>query len=162
MEQYQRQWRKLNGQRILQPISNEVKQAIEKERALGNRIHICVGTDSQVKSSCIEFATVIVFVRKGNGAFMFINKESVTHTMNIKERMMQEVNRSIEVAYEINPVLESYNMNMEIHADINASETFKSNVALKDAAGYVSGMGFMFKAKPQAYASSCCANKIVQ
>lgn len=161
MEQ-QRQWRKLNGQKIKVPISDEVKQAIEKENAMGNRIHICVGTDSQVKSSCIEFATVIVFVRKGNGAFMFINKETVVQKMNIKERMMMEVTRSIEVAYEISPVLEAFNMNVEVHADINASEAFKSNVALKDAAGYVSGMGFMFKSKPQAFASSSCANKIVQ
>lgn len=161
MEQ-QRQWRKLNGQKILHPISYEVKQAIEKETAMGNRIQVCVGTDSQVKSGCIEFATVIVFVRKGNGAFMFINKETVKQKMNIKERMMHEVSRSIEVAYEINPVLESFNMNVEVHADINASETFKSHVALKDAAGYISGMGFMFKAKPQAFASSSCANKIVQ
>lgn len=160
--EHQQQWRKLNGQRIVQPISNEVKQAIEKERAMGNRIQVCVGTDSQVKSSSIEFATVIVFVRKGNGAFMFINKEIITLKMSIKERMMHEVRRSIAVAYEINPVLETYNMNVEVHAHINASEAFKSNTALKDAAGYVSGMGFTFKAKPQAFASSSCANKIVQ
>jgi len=161
MEQ-QQQWRKLSGQKIKDTISNEVKQAIANEMAMGNHIQVCVGTDSQVKASCIEFATVIVFVRKGNGAFMFINKETITQKMNIKERMMQEVSRSIEVAYQISPVLEAYNMNVEVHADINASEAFKSNVALKDAAGYVSGMGFMFKAKPQAFASSSCANKIVQ
>lgn len=158
----QQQWRKLNGQKIGQPISKEVRQAIEKEMAMGQRIQVCVGTDSQVKAGCTEFATVIVFVRKGSGAFMFINKETVTQKMNIKERMMYEVSRSIEVAYEINPVLEAFNMNVEVHADINASEAFKSNIALKDAAGYVSGMGFLFKAKPQAFASSCCANKVVQ
>ena len=146
----------------MQPISGEVKQVIEKEQAMGNSISVCIGTDSQVKGACIEFATVIVFVRKGSGAFMFIHKEVVTQKMNIKQRMMQEVSRSIEVAYEINSVLESFNINAEVHVDINTSEAFKSNIALKDAAGYVSGMGFMFKAKPQAFASSTCANKIVQ
>ncbi|MBC7935255.1 MAG: hypothetical protein H7Y86_07885 [Rhizobacter sp.] len=161
MEQ-QRQWRKLNGQRIMQPISNEVKQAIEKEMVMGNRIQVCIGTDSQVKGTCIEFATVIVFIRKGNGGFMFISKETQVQKMNIKERMMQEVNRSIEVAYEINPILDSFNINVEVHVDINTNEAFKSNAALKDAAGYVSGMGFQLKAKPQAFASSSCANKIVQ
>lgn len=160
--EHQQQWRKLNGQKIKGPISDEVKQAIANEMALGHRILVCVGTDSQVKAGCIEFATVIVFVRKGNGAFMFINKEKVTQKMNIKERMMHEVTRSIEIAYGINPVLEAFNMSVEVHADINASEAFKSNVALKDAAGYVSGMGFLFKAKPHAFASSSCANKIVQ
>ena len=146
----------------MQSISTEVKQVIEREHAMGNSIHVCIGTDSQVKGACIEFATVIVFVRKGNGGFMFINKEIVRNKMNIKERMMQEVARSIDVAYEINPVLESFNINTEVHVDINTNEMFKSNAALKDAAGYVSGMGFMFKAKPQAFASSNCANKMVQ
>jgi hypothetical protein len=39
---------------------------------------------------------------------------------------------------------------------------FKSNDALKEAMGYILGMGFAFKAKPNAFASSNCANKIVQ
>lgn len=158
----QQQWRKLNGVLIMQPISDEVKQAIEAEQAMGNRIQVYVGTDSQVKSACIEFATVIVMVRKGNGAFMFVNKQTIMQKMNIKERMMHEVSRSIAVAYELNPALQHMRVKMEIHIDINTSEAFKSNTALKDASGYINGMGFQFKAKPQAFASSSCANKIVQ
>ena len=38
---------------------------------------------------------------------------------------------------------------------------FKSNDALKEAMGYILGMGFAFKAKPEAFASSSCANKVV-
>jgi predicted RNase H-related nuclease YkuK (DUF458 family) len=51
---------------------------------------------------------------------------------------------------------------MEVHADINTNPNFKSNEAFKDAMGYITGMGFAFKAKPHAFASSSCANKIVQ
>jgi predicted RNase H-related nuclease YkuK (DUF458 family) len=51
---------------------------------------------------------------------------------------------------------------MEVHADINQSPNFESNVALKEAMGYILGMGFEFKAKPDAFASSSCANKVVQ
>jgi predicted RNase H-related nuclease YkuK (DUF458 family) len=51
---------------------------------------------------------------------------------------------------------------MEVHADINTDPQFMSNVALKEAMGYILGMGFKFKAKPEAFASSCCANKVVQ
>ena len=39
---------------------------------------------------------------------------------------------------------------------------FKSNDALKEAMGYIMGMGFAFRAKPYAFASSSCANKVVQ
>jgi predicted RNase H-related nuclease YkuK (DUF458 family) len=51
---------------------------------------------------------------------------------------------------------------MEVHADINTNPNFKSNDALEEAMGYILGMGFAFKAKPQAFASSSCANKVVQ
>jgi predicted RNase H-related nuclease YkuK (DUF458 family) len=50
---------------------------------------------------------------------------------------------------------------MEVHADINTNPVFKSNEALREAMGYILGMGFAFKAKPEAYASSSCANRIV-
>ena len=34
-------------------------------------------------------------------------------------------------------------------------------VFLREAMGYILGMGFAFKAKPEAFASSSCANKVV-
>jgi len=54
-----------------------------------------------------------------------------------------------------------YQVEMEVHADINTNPSFKSNDALKEAMGYILGMGFAFKAKPEAFASSCCADKAV-
>jgi hypothetical protein len=50
---------------------------------------------------------------------------------------------------------------VEVHADINTDPEFKSNVALKDAMGYILGMGYVFKAKPFAFASSNCADMMV-
>ena len=73
-----------------------------------------------------------------------------------------EVNKSIVVAYELSSVFSRYGVDMEVHADINTNPNFKSNDALKEAMGYIVGMGFAFKAKPDAFASSSCANKIVQ
>jgi predicted RNase H-related nuclease YkuK (DUF458 family) len=55
-----------------------------------------------------------------------------------------------------------YGVDMEVHADINTNPSFKSNSALREAMGYILGMGFAFKAKPNAFASSSCANKVVQ
>ena len=54
-----------------------------------------------------------------------------------------------------------YDVEMEIHADINTDPYFASNKALKEAMGYILGMGFVFKAKPDAFASSSCADKVV-
>ena len=72
-----------------------------------------------------------------------------------------EVQKSIETAYSICDLLDLYDVDLEVHADINTNPNFKSNDALKEAMGYILGMGFAFKAKPEAFASSSCANRMV-
>ena len=93
---------------------------------------------------------------------MYIRNERSTEKMSIKQRMLVEVAKSVEVAYYLCRLFTLYQVEMEVHADINTDPNFKSNGALKDAMGYILGMGFAFRAKPQAFASSSCANKIVQ
>lgn len=156
------QWRRLDGRRITHPIEQEVGQVLEKERASGHDVKVCIGTDSQVKSRETEFATVIVFIRKGKGGFMYICNQTGQQKMSIKERMLTEVAMSIDIAYRLCNIFSRYSVDMEVHADINTNPAFKSNDALKDAMGYIMGMGFAFKAKPEAFASSNCANKMVQ
>ena len=152
----------MTGEYLKSYVEEEVQGAILREKELGHTLKVCIGTDSQVKGSETEFATAIVFIRKGNGGFMFLNNEITREKMSIKQRMMTEVSKSIEVAYHLSNVFTSHNVDMEIHADINTSPLYKSNDALKEAIGYITGMGFSFKAKPEAFASSCCANKVVQ
>ena len=162
MEQEQQQWRKLNGQRIKIPIAEEVSHVLMREREAGHELKVCIGTDSQVKGKETEFATVIVFIRKGKGGFMYIHNEITRHRMTIKQRMLMEVGKSIEVAFGLCNIFSRYSVDMEVHADINTNPAFKSSDALKEAMGYIVGMGFAFKAKPDAFASSNCANKVVQ
>mgnify|MGYP003448046239 FL=1 len=158
----EQQWRKLSGQKINRPIEDEIRAVIVKEKEMGHQLKVCIGTDSQVKGKETEFATVIVFIRKGKGGFMYINNEITLQKTSIKQRMLAEVAKSIEVAYELCRIFTVYNVDMEVHADINTNPSFKSNDALKEAMGYIMGMGFAFKAKPDAFASSSCANKVVQ
>jgi len=154
-------WRKLNGENLKKPILEEVEQTLKREKALGNKLKVCIGTDSQVYGDTIEIATVIVFVREKRGGFMFIHSESTKQPMRIKERMLTEVAKSIEIAYQLCDLLDKYDIDLEVHADINTNPNFKSNTALSEAMGYILSMGFVFKAKPDAFASSYCANKIV-
>jgi predicted RNase H-related nuclease YkuK (DUF458 family) len=155
-------WRRLNGERIKIPIEGEVRKAVLREKEAGHDLKVCIGTDSQVKGKETEFATVIVFIRKGKGGFMYIRNEVTDRKMSVKERMLLEVSKSIEVAYALCRIFTLYNVDMEVHADINTNPHFKSNEALKEAMGYILGMGFAFRAKPEAFASSSCANKVVQ
>lgn len=156
------QWSKLDGSEILLPINEEIERVLSIESFNKNRIKVCIGTDSQVKQNYTEFATAIVFVREKSGGFMYFKHDKNKHVFSLKERMIQEVAKSIEIAYELCPIFEKYHLELEIHADINTDPKFKSNDALKEAMGYIIGMGYQFKAKPDAFASSSCANKAVQ
>ncbi|MFT4663408.1 MAG: putative RNase H-related nuclease YkuK (DUF458 family) [Polaribacter sp.] len=154
-------WRRLNGDKIDLPIKKAVEKTLIREKELGYKIKVCIGTDSQVRGGKVEFASVIVFLREKKGGFMFIHNSSSTREMTLRERMILEVGKSVEVAYGLCDLLDKYDTELEVHADINTDPHFQSNVALKEAMGYILGMGFVFKAKPDAFASSSCADKVV-
>lgn len=154
-------WRKLNGELISEPILSAVERTILREKEAGYHLKLCIGTDSLSRHDHVDFATVIVFIREGRGGFMFIHNSSYKGTMRLKERMITEVSKSIDIAYQLCDILEKYNIDLEVHADINTDPSFKSNTALKEAMGYILSMGFIFRAKPDAFASSVCADKVV-
>jgi predicted RNase H-related nuclease YkuK (DUF458 family) len=164
MSQYEpkeMQWRRFTGESVDNDIIQEVEQLIRREKEAGNNLKVCIGTDSQVTCEVTEFATVIVFVREKRGGFMLISSEKTRYNFTLKERMLHEVARSIDIAYRLCETLDKYEVELEVHADINTNPQFKSNTALSEAMGYILSMGFVFKAKPEAFASSYCANRMV-
>lgn len=155
-------WKTFSGMPLSDNICEMVEKALLQESNKGYKVRICIGTDSQVYTQTINFASVIAFVREKQGGFMFFNKSSIRKNgMEIKERLIMEVGKSVEIAYQINEVLIKYSVPLEVHADINQDEDFLSHIALKEALGYIKGMGFDFKVKPDAFASSSCADRLV-
>ena len=154
-------WRRFNGERIEGNILDAVGNTVEREIEEGYRLKVCIGTDSQVRGTTTEYATVIVFLREKKGGFMFIHNEKSEKLVSLRERMITEVWKSVDIAYKLCDLLDEYDIGLEVHADINTDPHFKSNEALREAMGYILGMGFVFKAKPDAFASSYCADKVV-
>src|SRR5436305_12971252 len=111
-------WRKFNGETLDIPIYHAVENAIRRETENGFHLKVCIGTDSQVKGQETEFATVIVFLREGHGGFMFIHNERTRQKYSIKERMLVEVAKSIEIAYDLCNLFTIYNVYMEVHDEI--------------------------------------------
>ncbi len=153
-------WRTLAGNRFELPILDVVEKTIIRETEAGHKLKVCIGTDSQVRGGVVEFATVIVFLREKKGGFMYISNDKMEQEMSLRARMILEVGKSVEIAYHLCDLLDLYDVELEVHADINTDPHFKSNTALKEAMGYILGMGFVFKAKPDAFASSSCADKV--
>lgn len=163
------------GKDITIPLNEYLENLIKEELSLNRQLRVSVGTDSQRDGRGYKFATVILITVKedlGGGVIVGRGGKIIAATYNIKthkkdkegvnERMITEVGKSIEVAYEINTLLEKYGIKMEIHADINPDPKWESNKALSNAIGWILGMGYDFKVKPNAFASSFCADKFAK
>lgn len=164
---------KRNDEVIKVPIVEYLEQLFEKEMEKGIRLKVSIGTDSQKASrGSYKFATVILirtFEDLGGGVIVgrggmvisstYYNEFKAKNKELVNERMVFEVSKSVEVAYEIAPLLDLYDVPLEIHADINPDPIHESNKALQQAIGYILGMGYSFKVKPDAYAASNAADK---
>jgi predicted RNase H-related nuclease YkuK (DUF458 family) len=160
------------GKKINVPLLEYLESLIKEELELKHELRVSVGTDSQKNSRGYKFATVILItVREDIGGGVTVGRGgkiiSATYNINVfgkdkegvNERMLTEVGKSIEVAYEIAPLLELYGIKMEIHADINPDPKWESSKSLSQAIGYILGMGYEFKVKPSAWAASYCGDK---
>jgi predicted RNase H-related nuclease YkuK (DUF458 family) len=179
-------WKRVNHGPIGEPILDYLEKLFDVEIEKGNRLKVAVGTDSQKSGKGYKFATVILVMTekslgldkdgseiiKGNGAMIigatfWEEMKASTKAKRHREievlnhRMILEVSKSIEVAYEIAPLLDLYGIKLEIHADINPDpEAGLSNSALSEAVGYILGMGYDFKVKPDAWAASKAADNL--
>jgi predicted RNase H-related nuclease YkuK (DUF458 family) len=166
-------------------IEESIVDYLEKlfdEQLANNRIlNVSIGTDSQkITGTLYKFATVIVITTTedlGGGVIVGRGGMIISATYNhdfmkkdmdgrkrdkelVNERMVFEVGKSIEVATQVAELLDLYEIPLAIHADINPNPKHESNKALQSAVGYILGMGYDFKIKPESYASSSIADKL--
>ena len=179
-------WKRVSEGLIKEPIIEYLEKLFDKEIELGRILKVAIGTDSQKRGKGYKFATVILVMTeeslgkdkfgneltKGTGGMIIgrtFNEEMHASTRAKKhreievlnQRMLLEVSKSLEVAYELSPLLDLYGIKLEIHADINPDpEKGLSNGSLSAAVGYILGMGYDFKVKPEAYAASKAADKL--
>ena len=165
------EWRR-NDKVIDISIEDYLIKLFDEEIAKGYKLKVSIGTDSQKHGGMYKFATVILILTSedlGDGVTVGrggkIIAATYTHTFKqkakalVNERMVFEVGKSIEVAYELAPLLDLYEISLEIHADINPDPKWESNKAMQQAIGYILGMGYDFKVKPEASAASSCADR---
>lgn len=161
-----------NGKTIDEPIVDYLEKVIEEELGKGYALRVSIGTDSQkAEKGTYKFATVILIktsedlggVVVGRGGLIisstYYHSFKQTNKELVNERMVFEVSKSVEVAYSLAPLLDLYEIPLEIHADINPDPEHESNKALQQAVGYILGMGYEFKVKPDAWAASSAADK---
>ena len=109
-----------------------------------------------------RYATVVIVHRDScHGAKIFYDMQVLPDYGNLKQRLLTEVMFATNAAMEIVDVLDG--RYLEVHLDINPNPKHKSNVAMKEAIGYVMGtVGITPKIKPQAFAAMHAADHVVR
>jgi hypothetical protein len=109
-----------------------------------------------------KYSTVIILhINSNKGCNLFHKSVDMPDYGNLKQRLLTEVGFAIEAATEIIDIVGK--RHIEIHLDINSDNKYKSNIAVKEALGYVKGStGIDAKIKPEAFAATHCADHLVR
>lgn len=120
---------------------------------------VFVGTDSQVhkKKKCVVYATCVVLYKKGKGGRVFVSKDPMPYANSLRERLTNEVWRSLSVSFELSQMLPS-NVEIVIHVDVNKSLKYKSGNYHQELVSLVTGQGYKCRIKPYAWAAQCIAD----
>jgi predicted RNase H-related nuclease YkuK (DUF458 family) len=145
---------------------NDYSKAREAIKNSSKSSSIYIGADSlkfkKGDSFYARYSTVIIVhmdSNKGGKVFHFMKTER--DFGNLRQRLLMEVSCAIEAAEAVIDVVED--RHLEIHLDLNANPKHKSNVAVKEALGWVHGtMGIQAKIKPNSFAASHAADHVVR
>lgn len=124
---------------------------------------IIIGSDSDGRSEAtVDFITAIVVHRVGNGGRYFWRRLELSRFHTLRDRIIQEVLLSIDVAKEILMCLkklETPKFDFEIHVDVG--ENGKTKAIIQEVVGMVRAYNFEPRTKPESYAASKVADRHV-
>ena len=142
---------------------DEAREAILKSSETSS---VYVGADSiRFKRNGQWFAkysmVIILHIDSKHGARLFHKNIEMRDFGNLRQRLITEAGFAIEAAIEILDVIGQ--RKLEIHLDLNPNPRYKSNIAVKEALGYVKGStGIDAKVKPDSFAASHAADHVVR
>jgi predicted RNase H-related nuclease YkuK (DUF458 family) len=141
----------------------EAKQAILSSSPQSS---VYIGCDSirfrKNKQWYAKYSTVIiVHMDSKKGCRLYHESVDMPDYGNLKQRLLMEVQLAVAAATEIIDVIGD--RHMEVHLDINPDPRHKSNVAVKEALGWVKGsLNLDAKIKPASFAATHCADHLVR
>lgn len=133
---------------------------------------ITIGTDSQSHKTT-RMIEVICIHRIGDGGIFFFHKEDIPKIKVLKEKIIEETNRSIENAVgfidalqmelledniDLDIMFDENRLAFAVHADIGRRG--KTKELIKEICGWIEASGFEARIKPDSYAASGVANML--
>lgn len=146
-------WRTLSTKKEVNLIKEIKDYLAEKPET-----KIYVGTDSQVKGKKTSFASAVVLHWKHNGCRVFYFTEEKPNFYNRADRLMEEVWVSIQIADMLKA--EGIEKDLTIDLDLNPDKKYFSNTVMVQAVGWVSGLGYSCRVKPDSAIASHCADML--
>jgi len=144
---------------------NQVVQEIVRFMTEDKNRHykIVIGSDSEGHAEkMIDFVTAIVVHRVGNGGRYFWRRVELPKFYTLRDRIIQEVLLSLEVAKETLVTLKTFEVpqfDFEIHVDIGENGQTKS--MMQEVIGMIRAYNFEARTKPESYAASKVADRHV-
>lgn len=133
---------------------------------------ITVGTDSQ-NHKMTRMVEVIAICRIGDGGIFFFRREDIPKIKALKEKIIEETNRSIENAtgfidalqeellednIDLDIMFDESRLTFAVHADIGRRG--KTKELIKEICAWIEASGFEARIKPDSYAASGVANML--
>ena len=115
---------------------------------------IFVGTDSMLKHDHCKFASVIAIHSNNMKIANYFYKKKTLPAVpykTLQNKIFEEVDCSIEIAKEC--AIMFPNAKIEVHVDVGKTKLSKTRIYVEALKGWVTGMGYLFKIKPQSWAS---------
>lgn len=133
---------------------------------------ITVGTDSQ-NHKMTRMVEVIAVCRISDGGIFFFRREDIPKIKVLKEKIIEETNRSIANAVgfidalqselledniDLDIMFDENRLSFAVHADIGRRG--KTKELIKEICGWIEASGFEARIKPDSYAASGVANML--
>ena len=138
-------------------LFDDIKKRIEEYTQRGGTIY--VGADSMLHASTCSFASVIAFHSSELRVATYYykkNKLKEEKFKDVKVKILHEVDLALEAAQ---LVIDSCpNAKLEVHVDISTKKQHLTSRLYSTVKGWVSGLGYNLKVKPDSWASSSIAD----
>jgi len=132
---------------------SEVVEQLKKYVDLGGVIY--VGSDSMLGSlSCTFAITICMHMNHGEVANYYFKKFKADkhHYVDLRTKITEEINIAINTALNIKEKFP--NAHIEVHADVGKTKRSRTREFVDFIRGWVTGVGFVCKIKPESWASS--------
>ena len=118
---------------------------------------VFVGCDSKHFRDYVIYAYAICFRDVYGINYFWAREKRRNGPSDLYSRIWGEVERSVEVGNWIRENVSAEIM-IEVHADINSNPKYASNLYNQAASGYITGCGYHYRCKPDAWAATSVAD----